>query len=119
MKILIVEDNLTNRAVLRDVLRFFSYVVVEAENGAKGVELAKAEVPALIFMDLQMPVMDGYVATAALRADPKTKDIKIVALTSSAMKGDKDKVMASGFDGYVIKPFDIHQVVELVKKLAG
>ncbi len=116
MKILIVEDNEKNRTLVKDVLEYHGYEVIEAGNGKEGIKMAKELKPDLILMDIQMPVMSGYDAIKILKNNPETKDIKIIALTSFAMKGDKEKIMEEGFDDYIAKPIDIRRLPELVKK---
>jgi two-component system cell cycle response regulator DivK len=105
-KILVVEDNEKNRVLIRDILKFHGYEIIEAENGEEGVKKAKEHKPDLILLDIQMPVLDGFGAIEMLRSDPDTKGIKTIALTSFAMKGDKEKIMEAGFDGYMAKPID-------------
>ena len=116
MKILIVEDNEKNRTLVKDVLEYHGYEVIEAGNGKEGIKMAKEHKPDLILMDIQMPVMSGYDAIKILKNNPETKDIKIIALTSFAMKGDKEKIMEEGFDDYIAKPIDIRRLPELVKE---
>jgi len=116
MKILIVEDNEKNRTLVKDVLEYHGYEVIEAGNGKEGIKIAKENNPDLILMDIQMPVMSGYDAIKILKNNPETKDIKIIALTSFAMKGDKEKIMDEGFDDYIAKPIDIRRLPELVKE---
>lgn len=118
-KILIVEDNPNSRVLLKDILQFYRYEVIEAGNGEEGIQMAKEEKPDLIFMDLQMPIMDGYSAGEMLKNDPETKGIKIIAVTSYAMRGDKEKVMEKGFDGYVAKPINTRELTMLVKEYLG
>lgn len=115
-KILVVEDNGKNRLLIKDILLYYGYEVIEAENGKSGVELAKQHLPDLILMDIQMPVMDGFSAIKILKDDPATKNIKIIALTSFAMKGDREDIMGAGFDDYIAKPFDTRKLPEMVKK---
>ena len=112
--ILIVEDESRNLTLLRDLLQVSGYSTIEATDGEKGVELAKASKPDLILMDVQMPEMDGLEATRILKADTTTGNIPVLALTSYAMKGDKEKILEVGCDGYLAKPFDIQ---ELLKKV--
>ncbi|MCL4456186.1 MAG: response regulator [Nitrospirae bacterium] len=114
-KILIVEDNEKNRVLIRDVLKYYGYEVIEAVNGEEGIKAAKEKMPDLILMDIQMPVMDGFAAMQALRKDPATKGIKIIALTSFAMKGDKEKVMDAGFDDYIAKPVDTRELPRMIQ----
>ena len=116
-KILLVEDNEQNRTLLKDLLEYFGYEVFEAEDGAEGVARAREHLPDLILLDIQMPVMNGFEAIADLRSDPATAKAKIIALTSFAMKGDREKIMAAGFDGYIAKPFDTRELPKLVKQL--
>lgn len=116
-KILVVEDNETNRILMRFVLQYGGYTVIEAEDGEAGVDAAKREKPDLIFMDVQMPVMDGVAALAILRSDPVTRDIKVVALTSLTMKGDRERIVAAGFDDYLSKPVNTRRLPELVRRL--
>lgn len=114
-KILIVEDNEKNRVLLREVLLYYGYEVLEAENGAECLRLAKEHVPGLVLLDIQMPVMDGFTTLKLLRETPATKDIRVIALTSFAMAGDKDKIMAAGFDDYISKPINTRKLPEIVK----
>ena len=116
-KILVVEDNKTGRVLLRDVLTHAGYEVIEAVNGAEGVKAAREQMPDLVLMDMQMPVMDGLNALKALRDDPATKGMKVVAVTSFAMKGDRERILGEGFDGYMAKPVDTRALPRLVKKL--
>lgn len=118
-KILIVEDNKKNRILLKDILMYYGYEVVEAVNGEEGVRLAIEHKPDLILMDMQMPVMNGFRAGEALKDNPDTMHIKIVAVTSFAMKGDREKILKAGFDGYIAKPIDTKQLPEIVKELIG
>ncbi|WP_243359880.1 response regulator [Fundidesulfovibrio terrae] len=105
-KILVVEDNAPNRELLSFLLHRDGYAVLEAENGNEAVEIARYNKPDLILMDIQMPVMDGVTAMKTLKSSPETSAIRIIAVTSFAMKGDREKALASGFDGYVAKPID-------------
>jgi len=116
-KILIVEDNENNRRLVRDVLVYYGYKTIEASNGEEGIKMAKEHQPDLIFMDIQMPVMNGYEATKALKNDPDTKHIKIVAVTSFAMLGDREQILKAGADDYIAKPIDTRALPEKVKKL--
>jgi CheY-like chemotaxis protein len=105
--ILIVEDNLKNRKLARDLLQFHGYVTLEADDGQAGIQLACDHTPDLILMDIQLPGVDGQTAMQALKHDVRTADIPIIAFTALAMKGDKERLLASGFDGYIDKPIDI------------
>jgi two-component system cell cycle response regulator DivK len=112
--ILIVEDNPKNLKLLRDVLQFRGYVISAAETGEAGVALAQAEPPALILMDIQLPGMDGREAAQVLKADANTRHIPIIALTAFAMKGDRERLLAEGFDGYISKPINIKDISQVV-----
>jgi len=118
-RILVVEDNEQNLILVRDFLTYQGYEVIEARNGEKGVKIAKEQKPDLILMDLQMAVMDGFGAMKILKNDPETKNIKIIGVTAYAMKGDREKILASGFDDYISKPIDTRQLPELMKKFLG
>lgn len=109
-KILVVEDNKKNRTLIRDVLRYYGYEVIEAENGAEGVKMAKEHLPDLILLDIQMPVMDGFKALKILKDMPETRNIKVIALTSFAMAGDREKILHAGFDDYLSKPVDTRKL---------
>jgi two-component system cell cycle response regulator DivK len=117
--ILIVEDNEKNRKLERDILQFHGYRTAEADNGEDGVALARATPPALILMDIQLPRMNGIEALQALRADARTRDIPVIAVTASAMTQDRQKIMAAGFDGYQAKPIDVTQFVAAVRETLG
>jgi len=118
-KILIVEDIPMNRRLIRDILIYYGYEIIEAENGEEAVRIAREQKPDLIIMDLQMPVMNGLDAIKILKSDPVTKDIKVIAVTSFAMAGDREKVLAAGFDDYISKPLNTRELPEMVKKLLG
>ncbi|MEI6315521.1 MAG: response regulator [Syntrophus sp. (in: bacteria)] len=114
-RILVVEDNVQNRMLIKDVLEFYGYEIIEAENGQEGIDMAKKYKPDLILMDIQMPVMDGFTAVKIIRSDPDTKNIKMIAVTSFAMSGDKERIKEAGFDHYISKPIDTRELPGLVK----
>lgn len=118
-KILVVEDNENNRKLLREVLSYNGYEVLEAVNGYGGLKAAREQSPDLILMDIQMPVMDGLACLKLIREDEEIKHINVIAFTSFAMKGDKERFMEAGFDAYITKPIDIDQLVEEVKGFTG
>jgi CheY-like chemotaxis protein len=115
-KILIVEDNENNRSLFRDILTFHGYEVLVAADGQEGVALARGLMPDLILMDIQMPGMDGMTAGGILKGDPATSGLKIIALTSFAMRGDQEKFLAAGFDGFLSKPISTRELPGLVKR---
>lgn len=118
-KILVVEDNELNRILLKDVLEYYGYEVAEAVNGAEGLERAREYPPDLLFLDIQMPVLDGFAVIKALRNDPVPGIRKIIALTSFAMRGDRERIMAAGFDGYLTKPIDTRELPHMVREWLG
>jgi two-component system, cell cycle response regulator DivK len=115
--ILIVEDNEKNRRLVRDVLQFKGYETIETETGEEGVELARTRNPALVLMDIQLPGMDGISALKALRQDPATRAIRVMAVTASAMTQDRQTILAAGFDGYQSKPINVKGFLEAVQEL--
>jgi CheY-like chemotaxis protein len=115
--ILIVEDNEKNRKLLRDVLQFKGYATVETETGEEGIEVARAQKPALILMDIQLPGIDGITALARLRALPETRDIPVMAVTASVMTHDRQKLLAAGFDAYQSKPFKMKEFLEAIREM--
>jgi CheY-like chemotaxis protein len=115
-KILIVEDNDNNRRLFQDILSFHGHEVSVASDGQEGVTLARQLMPDLVLMDIQMPGMDGMSAGCLLKADPATRGLRVIALTSFAMQGDEEKFLAAGFDGYLSKPISTRELPILVKK---
>lgn len=113
--VLIVEDNAKNLKLVRDVLQFHGYATLEADSGEAGIELARAQHPALILLDVQLPGMDGRAALKVLKADTSTQHIPIIALTAYAMKGDQESLLAEGFDGYLSKPINIKELPKVVE----
>ncbi|HLE08181.1 MAG TPA: response regulator [Thermodesulfobacteriota bacterium] len=118
--ILIVDDNEKNRKYLRVVLQKTGYGVLEAEDGEQGVRLARENLPAVILMDVRMPRMDGIEATRILKSDSATSKIPVVITTSSAMKGNREKIVSeTGCDDYITKPVEINTLLSAVKRYAG
>ena len=115
--ILIVEDDEGNRMLVRDVLTFSGYRVLEAETAEAGLKMAREEHPALILMDIRLPGMDGVAALAELRRDPVTKEIPVIAVTASTMSQHRSQIVAAGFDDYHSKPIDITRLVASVGEL--
>ncbi len=112
--ILVVEDKETNRKLVRDVLTFKGYEVTEATNAEDGLRMVRERRPDLILMDIHLPGMDGISALRALRADPETRTIPVVALTASAMPEEQDEILSAGFDGYETKPIGVKRLQEVV-----
>ena len=115
--ILVIEDNEKNRKLVRDVLTVKGYRVLETETGEDGLRVARAEHPALILMDIQLPGIDGIETLRRLRAETDTATIPIVAVTASAMTQDRQKIMAAGFDGYQAKPISVRPFLDLVREV--
>jgi len=115
-RILVVEDNEKNLVLMRDVLRYFGYEVLEARNGLECIDMAVKQCPGLILMDIQMPVMSGVDAMKHLRMRAETRGIKIIAVTSLAMQGDRERLLGEGFDDYIRKPIDIVELPDFIKK---
>ena len=116
-KILLIEDNEQNRILMRQILVRRGYDLLEAKDGLTGIEMARAQMPALILLDIQMPVMNGFMVIRELQNDVELKKIKVIAVTSFAMKGDREKALQAGFDEYVTKPIDTRTFPELVKQV--
>ena len=116
-KILLVEDNEMNRDMLSRRLARKGYEVVIAVDGQQGIDMARAETPDLILMDMSLPVLDGWAATRELKAAPETKAIPVIALTAHAMVGDREKAVEAGCDDFDIKPIEFPRLVEKIEAL--
>ena len=116
-KILLVEDNEMNWDMLSRRLRRKGYEVVIAVDGEQGVSMAKGEIPDLILMDLGLPVLDGWEATRRIKAAPETKDIPVIALTSHAMVGDRERALEAGCDHYDTKPIEFPRLLQKIEAL--
>jgi CheY-like chemotaxis protein len=115
-RILVVDDNPANLRLLRILLQGEAYDVRTAADGAEALAVVGEFQPRLILMDVQMPGMDGFEVTRRLKADAATREIVIVALTASAMKGDEEKARAAGCDGYVSKPIDTRSLPAVIAR---
>ena len=118
-KILLVEDNQENRDMLSRRLTRRGYEVVIALDGGQGVAMAQSEVPDLILMDMDLPVLNGWEATRQLKAAPATQAIPIIALTAHAMVGDREKALEAGCDDYDSKPIEFPRLLEKIEALLG
>jgi len=119
VKILLVEDNEMNRDMLSRRLKRKGYEVVIAVDGQEGVNMATSELPAVILLDMSLPIMDGWEAARQLKANPDTKSIPILGLSAHAMTPDRDKAIAAGCDDYDTKPVDIKRLLEKIQDLLG
>ena len=116
-KILLVEDNEMNRDMLSRRLSRRSFSVIIAVDGQQGVELAQSEKPDLILMDMSLPILDGWSATRAIKDNPVTANIPVIALTAHAMSGDRQKALAAGCDDYDTKPVELTRLLEKMSVL--
>ncbi len=115
-QILIIEDQEDNRRIMTDMLNAAGFEVIEAVNGEDGVSMAEANVPDLILMDIQLPVIDGYEATRRIKAQPALGAIPIIAVTSYALSGDDKKAFEAGCDAYLAKPFSPRELLAKVRE---
>lgn len=119
-RILLIEDNEQNRYLTKFLLEHRGYEVVLADQGPRGIELAASMLPALILLDIQLPGMDGHAVARQLKADERLRTIPIIAVTSYAMVGDREKCLAAGAEGYIEKPIDPDTFVDEIERfLAG
>lgn len=119
MKILLIEDNEQNRYLATFLLEARGHQVLQAESGSIGIELAEKAVPHLILLDIQLPTMDGYSVARELRSNEALKHIPIVAVTSYAMAGDREKALAAGCNGYIEKPINPETFVAEIENILG
>ncbi|HEX9017816.1 MAG TPA: response regulator, partial [Anaerolineaceae bacterium] len=114
-----VEDNFDNRVLVRRLLQSCGYQVIEAGNAAKAREILKTSRPDLILMDINMPDVDGYTLTSEIKAMPDHASVPIVAITANVMKGDRERTLSAGCDGYIEKPIDVDRFLEQVEHFIG
>ncbi len=114
VKVLLVEDNYMNKVLVHEMLTLNGYDIVEAKSGTEALVKVSTDRPDLILMDLHLPEMDGITATRIIKSDEKNRSIPVLALTASAMKGEEDKILNMGFDGYVAKPIDVKKLLEAI-----
>lgn len=117
--ILIVEDNEKNLKLFRQIIDYLGYATLVAKDGEQGVRMAKENIPDLVLMDIQMPLMSGSEALRNLKADAATRNIPLIALTSYAMSGDRERFMGEGFSGYISKPIDVKEFADTIKSILG
>ena len=114
--ILVVEDNEMNMKLMRAVMRVGNYRMIEAMDAETGLRLVKESRPDMVLMDIQLPGMDGLNATQLIKADPDLKDIPIFALTGFAMESDKERANDVGFEGYIVKPFNVKVLLDKISE---
>jgi two-component system, cell cycle response regulator DivK len=117
--VLHIEDNSDNRLLIRRILQAYGYIVIEAENAAQARELLKTQHPNLILMDINMPGVDGYTLTNEIKSIPQFQDIPIVAITANVMKGDRERTLNAGCNGYIEKPIDVDRFIEQVESFTN
>lgn len=116
-RILIVDDKATSRELLRTILEKDGYTILEAADGDEALQKARTENPDMIMLDLQMPVRNGYEVLTELRQDFRYATLPIIALTASAMQGDREKALAAGFTAYLTKPVTLAHLRDEVRRL--
>ncbi|HOW04052.1 response regulator [Methanospirillum hungatei] len=114
-KVLVIEDNAQNMYLIHFLLESQGYTVIEAENGVIGIQKAKEEKPEIILLDIQLPEMDGYEIARIIRSTPGIDTIPIIAVTSYAMAGDKERILAAGATDYIEKPINPATFVDQIK----
>lgn len=119
MKILVAEDNPANRELIREILEVQGYEVLEAANGLEALEQIEEQLPELVLMDIQMPLIDGFETVSKLRRDPRFTKLPVIALTAYAMSGDEEKALMAGFDGYLSKPMDVRQLLQYLQQFSA
>jgi CheY-like chemotaxis protein len=117
-RVLVIEDNEDNLALMRLLLERAKYKVFVAMDGAEGVEIANKEQPDIILLDLAMPNMDGWEVTTELKANILTKNIPIIVVTAHALPKDRDRALAAGCDAFIVKPFSIAKLLDEIENLA-
>lgn len=115
-KILVIEDNEQNMYLMHFLLEKRGYEVIEALSGQEGLDALQRDRPEIILLDIQLPEMDGYAVADAIRREPEYEEIPIVAVTSYAMAGDRERILAAGATGYIEKPIDPETFVDQIKK---
>lgn len=117
--LLVIEDNPNNFYLMKFLLEKHGYAVIGAENGQLGIELALARRPRAILLDIQLPEMDGYAVAGKLRSHPELKAIPIIAVTSYAMAGDRERILAAGATAYIEKPINPDTFVDEIKSICN
>lgn len=118
-KVLIAEDNPVNRELLRELLETRGHSVTEACDGQEALERIEESRPDILFLDLDMPVLDGFATVRRIRENPATAALTVLAVTAYAMQGDREKVLTSGFDGYLSKPIQSRLLFEEMERFLG
>jgi len=117
IKVFIAEDNAVNRELLRELLESRGYTVVEACDGEEALRMIEQTQPDIVLLDIGMPVLDGFAVVRQLRQNPRLSALPAVAVTAYAMQGDRERILNSGFDGYLSKPINPHSLAEELDRL--
>ncbi len=117
IKVVIAEDNAVNRELLRELLELRGYTVLEACDGQEALQMIEQTQPGLLLLDIGMPVMDGFAVIRRIREDPRLAQLPVVAVTAYAMRGDREQILNSGFDGYLSKPVDPSSLAEELERV--
>jgi two-component system cell cycle response regulator DivK len=117
IKVLVAEDNPINRELLRELLENRGYAVVEACDGQEALRMVDETQPDILLLDISMPALDGYAVARKIRENPGLTLLPILAITAYAMQGDREKILHSGFDGYLSKPVDAHALADELDRL--
>ena len=118
-KVLIAEDNAVNRELLRELLEARGYTVVEAGDGEEALRMIEQTQPDILLLDIGMPALDGFAVVRALRENPRLATLPALAVTAYAMQSDQEKILSSGFDGYLSKPVNARSLAEELDRLLG
>ncbi|MGA7403093.1 MAG: response regulator [Candidatus Sulfotelmatobacter sp.] len=116
-RILVAEDNAVNRELLRELLELRGYTVLEACDGQEALETIEQTHPELLLLDIGMPVLDGFAVVRKIRENPSLAGLPVVAVTAYAMRGDRERILSSGFDGYLSKPVDPSSLTKELDRL--
>jgi CheY-like chemotaxis protein len=119
IKVLIAEDNAVNRELLRELLELRGYTVLEACDGQEALHMIEQTQPELLLLDIGMPVMDGFAVIQRIREDPRLAKLPVVAVTAYAMRGDQERILSSGFDGYLSKPVNPSSLTQELDRVLG
>jgi two-component system cell cycle response regulator DivK len=117
--ILVAEDNVVNRELLREILESRGYCVIECVDGQQTLDVITQNVPDLVLLDIQMPLLDGFEVVRRLRLDHRFQKLPIIAVTASAMSGEEARVLNSGFNGYLTKPIDLTHLIQTLSNTLG
>jgi len=119
LTILVADDNPFSRELMRELLEASGHVIIEAVNGRNAIDLIRQNQPDLVFLDLQMPLQDGFSVIRELRDDARFRGLTVVAVTASAMLGERERALAAGFDSYIAKPIELCDIEKQVESVSS